>query len=219
MNKISTTKPLLIMLYGFPGAGKSHFAKQLAESLQVAHVHADRIRHELFEKPRHDKAENEVITHLMGYMTEEFLAAGVSVIYDTNVMRKSQRKALRELARKAKAGFLLVWLQIDAESAFQRTQKRDRRKVEDKYAMPLTRADFEKATALMQNPSDEDYVVISGKHTFHTQKNSVVKRLYEMGVIHSEEITSKVVKPELVNLIPNPLGGRVDVSRRNIRIH
>jgi len=32
----------------------------------------------------------------------------------------------------------------------------------------------------MQNPSGkEDYVVVSGKHAFTTQKNTVFKKLYE----------------------------------------
>src|SRR4051812_39359450 len=111
MSKVSPTKPLLILLYGFPGAGKTFFARQLTEQLQAAHVHGDRIRGELFETPRYDKEENEVITQLMDYMTGEFLNAGLSVVYDVNAMRVSQRRTLRELARKCHAEPLLVWFQ------------------------------------------------------------------------------------------------------------
>jgi len=207
------------MLYGFPGAGKSYFARQLAETLNAAHIQGDRIRSELFEQPRYDKEENDVITHLMDYMAEEFLAAGMSVIYDTNAMRATQRRELREMARKAKAEYVLVWLQIDTESAFARVSKRDRRRADDKYAMPLDRATFDKQLSGMQNPqTTEDYVVISGKHIFDMQRSAFMKRLREIGLITPEEASSNIIKPGLVNLVPKPTGGRVDMSRRNIII-
>ena len=138
MSKILLTKPTLIMLYGFPGAGKTHFARQLCDSVSAAHVQSDRIRSELFEKPQYDKRENEIVTHLMDYMSEEFLSAGVSVVYDVNALRIGQRRVLRDLARKAKATHMLIWLQIDQESAMQRLLKRDRRKADDKYAASYT---------------------------------------------------------------------------------
>lgn len=219
MNKLSLNKPTLILLYGFPGAGKTHFARQLCNDLMAAHVQGDRIRSELFEHPRYDKQENQIIDHLMGYMTEEFLNAGISVIYDMNAARATQRRELRELARKSKAQTVIIWLQIDLESAFTRSMKRDRRKADDKYAAPIDRATFDDMTARMQNPTPtEDFMVISGKHAYQTQRSAVIKRLYDFGLISPDAASSKMVKPGLVNLIPNPLAGRVDNSRRNIAI-
>src|SRR5205809_7002536 len=133
MAKIIPAKPFLLMLYGFPGSGKTYFARQLSENMQVAHLQADRIRSELFEEPRHDRRENEIVAQLMNYMAEEFLAAGVSVIYDTNAMRARQRHDLRALARRGGAKSLVVWFQMDQDTAFLRNVKRDRRRADDKY--------------------------------------------------------------------------------------
>lgn len=218
MSKIVLTKPVVIMLYGFPGAGKTYFATELSKALSAAHVQGDRIRYELFESPKYDKQENEVVTHLMEYMTEEFLQAGVSVVFDTNAHRLVQRRTIRDIARKTKTTPLMIWLQIDHDSAFARISKRDRRKNNDKYAQPYTRESFDKFIGTMQNPKHEDYMVISGKHTFHTQLGAVMKKLYEMGIVTAENYSSNVAKPELVNLIPNSAAGRVDMSRRNIVI-
>jgi predicted kinase len=80
MAKVIPSRPALIMLYGFPGSGKTYFARQFCDAIQAVHVQGDRIRAELFEQPRYDKAENAVVTQLMNYMTEEFLAAGISVL-------------------------------------------------------------------------------------------------------------------------------------------
>jgi predicted kinase len=219
VNKLALKHPTLIMLYGFPGAGKSFFARQLCDDLHAAHVQGERIRYELFDQPRYDKQENEIITHLMDYMAEEFLRAGVSVVYDTNAMRLSQRRELRETARKSKAQALLIWLQIDAESAFARVSRRDHRKIDDKYSAPLDRDGFDSLAAGMQNPvPTEDYIVISGKHTYQTQRSSAVKKLYDLGLVAPTDAASKVVKPGMVNLVPNPMAGRVDPTRRNITI-
>lgn len=208
------------MLYGYPGAGKTYFARQLCEDIQAAHIQGERIRYELFDQPRYDRQENEIVAHLMDYMTEEFLNAGMSVVYDVNAMRLNQRRELRDLARKSHANSLLIWFQIDMESAFARSVRRDRRKADDKYTPPMDRQTFESVAAGMQNPSTtEDYIVVSGKHTYVTQRSTFMKRLYDGGLLMTSDASSKMVKPGLVNLVPNRVvGGRVDESRRNIMI-
>lgn len=219
MAKITPVKPLLIQLFGYPGAGKTYFARQLCDHLQAAHVQGDRIRNELFESPRYDKQENDVIAQLMDYMSSEFLNAGISVVYDTNAMRLGQRHALREMARKSHAQSLLIWLQVDSESSYLRTTQRDRRRSDDKYAAPLDRATFDAIAGRMQNPATtEDYIVISGKHPFKTQFSAVMRKLHDLNLISSNEVSSNVAKPGMVNLIPNPAAGRVDMTRRNIMI-
>src|SRR3989344_4507024 len=218
MSKITPSKPLLVILYGYPGAGKSHFGRQVKLSMPAAYINSDELRYQLFEHPRYEQREDDIVEHLMNYMTKEFLAADVSVIYDINAIRLSQRRALRDTARKAGAESVLLWFQIDADSAFARVSKRDRRKTEDRFATPYDKPGFEAEIQKMQNPHNEDYVVVSGKHTFNTQRSALVKRLYEMGLIGAENASAHVIKPGLINLVPNPTAGRVDVSRRNIVI-
>jgi predicted kinase len=218
MSKIVLSKPTLICLYGYPGAGKSYLARNLANDIQLANISSERIRNELFQNPRYDAQENAIVSHLMDFICDEFLNAGVSAVYDANALRQAQRRKLRELARKHKAEYLLIWLQIDVDSAYNRTQDRDRRTSDDKYAEPQTQSTFDYQARGMQNPDGEDYLVVSGKHTYTTQKNAVVNRLYQMGLIGSGIVQHSVAKPDLINLIPNPQAGRVDLTRRNISI-
>jgi predicted kinase len=217
MAKLYPTKPFLLLFYGFPGAGKTYFARQFCDHVQAAHLQSDRIRGELFEQPRFDKQENDIVSQLMDYMTEEFLSAGLSVAYDVNAMRSKQRRALYEMAYRCHAQPLLVWFQMDQDTAFARNQQRDRRRADDKYAASWDRSTFEQIVNHMQNPSvGENYAVISGKHLFNMQHSAIVSKLREMGVLTSGDASSQVIKPGLVNLVPNQ--GRVDASRRNISI-
>jgi predicted kinase len=216
MGKLTPNKPVVIMLYGYPGAGKTHFADELSSAMNAANIQGDRIRSELFEQPSYSKQEDEIVSHLMEYMAEEFLNAGISVIFDTNATRLVQRRALRDIARKVKGQSLIVWLQIDQESALARLAGRDRRRNDDKFARPYTKEEFKLRVGTMQNPKDEDYVVISGKHTFAMQKNAIVKKFYDLGIISTDTAANNVAKPGLVNLVPT--AGRVDMKRRNVII-
>jgi predicted kinase len=219
MAKLQLIKPTLFMLYGFPGSGKTYYGRQLCEELQAAHLNSERVRLELFSDPRYDRQENQIVKQLMFYMAEEFLSAGVSVVFDTTAMRQAHRRELTNLANKNKAETVLLWFQIDIESAFARVSARDRRKFDDKYSIAMDRTTFEDFISSMQNPSrSEDYLVVSGKHTFKTQYQATIKRLYDLGLLQAEQATKGSPKPGLVNLIPNPLAGRVDPSRRNISI-
>lgn len=219
MGKLEPNKPLLVLLYGMPGSGKTFFARQLCEQISAAHVQGDRIRDELFENPTYSKEENHIVASLMAYMTSEFLKAGISVIFDTNAMRLSQRRALRNLAMKAGAHPVLLWLQIDPDSAFKRSSKRDRRKHDDHYAQEMNVATFKELLTGMQNPEiTENFLVLSGKHVFNTQKNAVFRYLVEKRLVNLDTTTPQLSKPGLVNIVPNPAAGRVDLSRRNINI-
>ncbi len=219
MGKLQPTKPLLILLYGMPGSGKTFVARQLCDHITAAHIQGDRIRAELFEKPTYSKEENHIVASLMTYMTGEFLRAGVSVVFDTNVMRLSQRRALRNVALKANAEPVLVWLQIDADSAYSRAKKRDGRKLDDRYAQEMTPQVFQQLLTGMQNPdTTEPFVVLSGKHVFSTQKNAIIRYLLDKRLVTLDTATQPLSKPGLINLVPNPAAGRVDMTRRNISI-
>lgn len=219
MSKLELNQPAVFLLYGYSGAGKTYFARQLSEDLKSAHLQADRIRYELFSDPIYDKQEDNIVNHIMLYLTEEFIKAGVSVVLDANLSTTAQRRKIFVLAKKSNAYALTVWLQIDMDSAFSRVANRDRRKADDKYARRFDYTTFETEASKMQNPAPgEDYVVLSGKHIYQTQKNMIIKRLYDRGLLHSEQTITGVAKPQLVNLVPNPLSGRVDPARRNISI-
>jgi hypothetical protein len=107
---------------------------------------------------------------------------------------------------------------MDPDTAFDRCVNRDRRRSDDKYAAEWDRTTFETLVERMQNPTrNEEYVVISGKHLFPTQQSAVLGKLRSLGVISSDDSNSRVIKPGLVNLVPNT-SGRVNLSRRNIFI-
>lgn len=217
MEKIIPEKPILILLYGFPGSGKTYFSRQFCDEVHSAHLEEDRIRFELFEKPRYTRQENFALNRIMTYMTGEFLNAGISVVYDTNSMRRSQRRTLRELAKKHGVEVLVIWFQLDADTAYARNSKRDRRRIDDRFAAGYNIEQFKEIAAHMQQPeSPEEFIVVSGKYTYASQRSSIVKKLADKGVIKPTSAVQKMVKPDLVNLVPNGLGNRPKNGAKHI---
>ncbi|HET7673127.1 MAG TPA: AAA family ATPase [Candidatus Saccharimonadales bacterium] len=219
-SKVQAKKKFVLILYGFPGSGKSTFAREFASELQnTIHINFDKIRQELGKELQRKNADSaNIYEPLVEYMTNEFLEAGFNIVLDIPVLTKSSRRKVMNLAKKANAKLVMVWLQIDSDSAFNRLKKRDKRKISERYAKDYTRSEFESVINASQNPNDEDYVVISGKHTFHTQKLAVFKKLKDMKVLTAEQTINKRIKPELVNLIPQSLRNREDIKRRDISI-
>ena len=220
MHKNKLNSPVIIGYYGMPSSGKTLLSDNLSSLLGMAHVSSERLRFELFEDPRYDKTEQQIITQLMNYMTEQFIKSGVSVVYDISLSRNVDRKHLKDLARKLNAHLMLVWLQIDIDSAWARSKARDKRKPEDKYAAKLTQDQFKQAVKIMQNPTNEEFLVVSGKHLFASHKQAILRRLADKNLLNLDSLQPKIAKPELTNLVSRAQAqaGRVDMSRRDIRI-
>lgn len=218
--KLTPNKPFLLILYGYPGAGKTLFARQFANELEnTIHMHADKLQHDLAEQlPVETSSNSSLSGTIFKYLVNEYLGNGLSVILDASLTKKNERKLFKKIAADNKASTIIVWIQIDADSAFSRVKKRDRRKAEDKYSQEYVSSEFKSVISSAQNPDNEDFVVISGKHTFQSQRSSVLKKLFETGILTRDQATQNIVKPGLVNLVPKNFSERGLLSRRNISI-
>lgn len=206
MSNLDATTPVLYITLGFPGSGKSFFARQHSEAIGAALVDSQRIRYQLFEDPEYSKDEDQVVIAIMDYMIEQFLKSGISVICDGMNHTRVRRHFLREIARRFNAKPLVVWVQTDINTAMHRAMNRDRRGTDDKFARVINDSEYKRISESTKPPQHEDYVVISGKHVFKNQHNAVKKRVDTL--INPQ---TQTIKP--INQVS--LGGRVDMSRRS----
>lgn len=215
-NKLALKTPLMILLYGFPGAGKTFLARNLAQEIKAAHVQSDKIKSMLFGNSQEGQRETEIASQISEYMAQEFLSTGNSVVYDGDASRFKKRRQLRDMARASKAKTLLIWVQIDLNTAYTRGSNRNPKRTDDQYKANIDRPIFDSFISSMQNPNKfEEYIVLSGKHTYKMIRQVLIKKMLEMGLIDYSSIDQRLAKPTLVNLIPNH---RPDEPRRNIVI-
>ena len=194
------------MIYGYPGCGKSYFASQFAKEFHnTVYLNSDKIASELSKNlSRNDH----LIDRMMEYIIENYLENGISVVSDMPVIKKTDRKRLGHMALKHKVSPILVWMQIDAESSFLRTKLRAKKsKKENSFAI-YTKQQFQDITNAMQNPQDEDFFVISGKHTYKSQRALVMSKMSTLKIINREQASKSMAKPGMVNLVPPSLSGR-----------
>ena len=178
MKSLTLSKPLIIIMVGLPGAGKSFFAQQFSESFGAPVISYDRLRFELFSEPTFSKDEQELVQRVAMYQLAETVKSKHTCLVDGNGYSKVERMTLRRIAREAGYDTLLVWVQTDAATSKQRATHRSARRKGDQYNPNLSLEQYEQHAKRLTAPSaDEQYIVISGKHTFATQLKAVLTKL------------------------------------------
>jgi predicted kinase len=102
----------LFLLAGLPGAGKSTFARALAQETGALVVESDRLRRLLFGQPVFSGRESEALFRALNSATRRLLEEGYAVIVDATNLSESDRRPFYELADAL--GFVLAVVALDA---------------------------------------------------------------------------------------------------------
>lgn len=194
MKHLQLSPPLLLIVMGYPGAGKSFFARQFSNLYKLPYISEDRLRYESFSAPSFNREEDQAITRMTAYMLEELLTTGRSVVCDGAFLQLKERKFLMDYARKNGYRTLTVWLQTDLATSLQRATNRDKRSPDSKYAFEMDKFTFSQQKERLQRPEErEESVVISGKHAFRSQNLTVLRKI---AAIYSESLaTPSPIRP------------------------
>lgn len=114
------TSQALYLMLGFPGAGKTTAAREIAKLTGAKHIWADHERRQRFSQPTYTHQENIELYTWLNQKAEEFLKDGNSVVYDTNFNFFSDREKLRMLAEKHNTKTVVVWVITDKPTAQKR---------------------------------------------------------------------------------------------------
>lgn len=180
-------KPLLIAFLGFPGSGKTYFARQLAEKLRAVTFNSDALRVSMFgslekiDQIRHHGDRSRLYEDVFGamdYAARQALLAGHSVIYDAQQTKRENRRGIETIATDTGAVPVLVWMKTSREVALRRGQDREARDDShqydaDKMARLIDR--FDTVTDLPE--PDENVIEISGEAPFEEQYTTFIEGL------------------------------------------
>ena len=104
--------PLLVVVLGLPGTGKTTFARALAGRLGAVHLNTDMLRNELGLRGQYDEAAKARIYEELLQRCQAELALGKTVIVDGTFYRQAFRDRLEGLARERE--IVLHWIEICA---------------------------------------------------------------------------------------------------------
>jgi predicted kinase len=102
-------RPLLVMLVGPPGAGKSRLARRLGAALKAQVVESDRVRKQLFAEPRYTGGEHAAVYGWCHTVLRSALVVGRQVVFDATNLEERNRRRVYDIADQCDARLLLVW--------------------------------------------------------------------------------------------------------------
>lgn len=132
--------PRLILTCGLPGAGKTTLARQLAADRGAVCLTKDEWLWALGATPW-DTPTREKVEHELWRLGQEVLRLGLSVVVDFGLWARSERDAMRALARDLGAGVELHYLDVSVEDLWRRIDARNSAPPWDRH--PIRRADLE----------------------------------------------------------------------------
>ncbi|HSW80825.1 MAG TPA: AAA family ATPase [Candidatus Saccharimonas sp.] len=178
MKTLSLSRPLLLLLVGLPGAGKSFFGRQFSEMFGAPMISYNRIQFELFDKPELNNNEQDLIRRLANYQMDELVKTKRSFVIDGGTSSQAERLKLAQFAKKNGYDALIVWVQTDDATCRARATKRNpKRSEEDALTASISPQQWDATVKRFTPPTREPYMVISGKHAFSTQAKMVLRKL------------------------------------------
>ncbi len=118
-------KPLVLVITGLPGTGKSTLAGALAGDLGMVHLNTDMIRDEMGLRGRYDPKTKKAVYDQMRQRAARKLAAGQNVLIDGTFYLESLRDSFQQLA--VGAGGHIRWIELKAEEATIRDRVKNKR--------------------------------------------------------------------------------------------
>jgi len=152
----TTAKPVLLLLCGLPGTGKSFLARRLMESLPFVIIESDWIRKILFPQPRYTAQESRWVHRTCHALIAKLLKRGVRVIYDATNLIEYHRELVYRIAERAGARLLVVKTVASEEVV------RDRLMARQEAATEISDADWRiyRRMASRQEPIYHSHLVI-----------------------------------------------------------
>ncbi len=151
------SRPILYLLIGYPGAGKTTVAKIIHEATGAVHLWSDVERHKMFGHPTHSTEESIELYDELTARTQTLLAEGKSVIFDTNFNFHGDRVKLRDIANRQGADTVIVWITVPDEVARHRAV--DQGVKRNGYHTRMTEKHFNEIIAKLEPPTKDEKVI------------------------------------------------------------
>lgn len=174
---------VLFYMIGLPGAGKTTFAKNLANQLKIDHIYGDRIGYELFKQPKFTPDEVQLVRSTMERRVIDGLRQGKSVIYDAMLHNAAVRQNLANVALSHGRDAVGIWVQTPENTARVRAGAVRFADFAKDYKRIVPKEVFDRHLSMFEAPGRNERVIqVWGTATFAMQYASLRKQLREMNI-------------------------------------
>ena len=120
----ATGGPLLVVLSGLPGTGKSYFAGELTRLVPFQVLGSDQVRKLLVPRPRYTPNEHARVFGSCHRLIEDYLVQGCRVLYDATNLTKASRRPLYRICERLEVPLVLVRFTAPPETVRRRLAER-----------------------------------------------------------------------------------------------
>lgn len=117
-------EPVLIVVSGLPGTGKSYFSRRLAEHVALLVLESDVLRRALFSPPSYTSKESAQLFRAVHLLVEQLLKKGISLVLDATNLSERFRERLYSIADRLDVKLVLVRVEAPLEVVRQRLEGR-----------------------------------------------------------------------------------------------
>ena len=142
--------PILFLIVGLPGAGKTQLAHRLAAEHRALRLTPDEWMIPLFGEPEGD-GRRDVLEGRLLWLAFEAATLGSSVVLDFGFWSRDERTAVRAIASEHGSATQVIYLPIDRETQIVRIAERLSRAPETTF--PMTAADLDAFASTFEGPT------------------------------------------------------------------
>ncbi len=149
-----------ILVFGAPCSGKTTFSKQFAAQFNATFYDLDAL-----------KQEHNLSRQFILLLVEQIARTGSTLVLEGGNDTERDRRELVDILRAAGYSPTLIWIQTDVSTIRSRLKNRLR-------SVEKAKVVYDSRIKALEAPSDaETPIVLSGKHTYHTQLKQVLTQL------------------------------------------
>ncbi len=165
-------RPLLIVVIGLPGTGKTYFTHLLYQRFPVALLESDSMRAALFKRPSYSQKESAQLFNTCHLLIEELLSKSIPVAFDATNLIEANRRKLYDIADRTGAALILV--KMKASRKVIRRRLRDRSNITKQGSH--SKADWEvyKKLARSEEPIERSHYSIDTSRDVEGTLDSIV---------------------------------------------
>lgn len=165
----------MLVVVGIPGSGKTFFASQFSDTFNSPYVD--------YGYFRRMAGDFKAGTKLAGYTLLQVLKSKQTVVIEGRGATANDRLEIVKAAHRVGYNVMFIWIQTDPDAS-------EDRALNSKTA-PITQQEFNRQASEFQSLGEkENYIVVSGKHTYASQARVVLKRL-----VAARENPTKTILP------------------------
>lgn len=149
-----------ILVFGAPCSGKTTFSEQFAAQFNATFYDLDAL------KEKHNLSRQFILL-----LISEIAKTGATLIIEGGIDTEKDRRELTEVLRAAGYTPTLIWMQTDVSTIRMRLKNKLK-------SVEKAKTVYDNRIKTLEAPSDaEAPIVLSGKHTYHTQLKQVLTQL------------------------------------------